>query len=36
MTRAYLDRMMALPAWREWSGQAAVEPWTIAKYEVSA
>jgi glutathione S-transferase len=36
MTRTYMDRMMALPAWREWSGQATIEPWTIAKYEVSA
>jgi glutathione S-transferase len=32
-TRAYMDRMMALPAWRDWSAQAALEPWTIAKYE---
>lgn len=35
-TRTYMDRMMALPAWQEWSGQASLEPWTIAKYEVSA
>lgn len=32
-TRAYMDRMMALPAWRDWSAEAALEPWTIAKYE---
>jgi glutathione S-transferase len=32
-TRAYMDRMMALPAWQEWRAQAAAEPWTIAKYE---
>jgi glutathione S-transferase len=32
-TRTYMGRMMALPAWQEWSAQAAVEPWTIAKYE---
>jgi glutathione S-transferase len=36
MTRTYMDRMMALPAWQEWSGQASMEPWTIAKYEVAA
>lgn len=35
-TRAYMDRMMALPAWQEWSAQARAEPWTIAKYEVAA
>lgn len=32
-TRTYMDRMMALPAWQDWSAQAAAEPWTIAKYE---
>ncbi len=32
-TRAYMDRMMALPAWQEWNAQAREEPWTIAKYE---
>ncbi len=35
-TRAYMDRMMALPAWRDWSAQASAEPWTIAKYEMPA
>lgn len=33
LTRTYMDRMMALPAWQDWSRQAALEPWTIAKYE---
>jgi len=33
VTRIYMDRMMALPAWQEWSAQASAEPWTIAKYE---
>ena len=32
-TRAYMDAMMALPAWQEWQAQA--EPWTIGKYEVA-
>jgi glutathione S-transferase len=34
-TRAYMDAMMALPAWQEWQGQAQAEPWTIGKYEVA-
>jgi glutathione S-transferase len=32
-TRAYMDRMMALPAWKEWAAQAQAEPWVIDKYE---
>jgi glutathione S-transferase len=32
-TRAYMEAMMALPAWQDWSRQARAEPWTIAKYE---
>jgi glutathione S-transferase len=32
-TRAYMDRIMALSAWREWSAQAQAEPWVIGKYE---
>jgi len=32
-TRAYINAMMALPAWQEWQAQA--EPWTIGKYEVA-
>jgi glutathione S-transferase len=34
-TRAYMDAMMALPAWQEWQGQAQAEPWIIGKYEVA-
>jgi glutathione S-transferase len=34
-TRAYMDAMMALPAWQEWRAQAEAEPWTIGKYEVA-
>jgi len=34
-TRAYMDAMMALPAWQEWQAQAQAEPWTIGKYEVA-
>ncbi len=34
-TRAYMDRIMALPAWREWSVQARAEPWVIGKYEIA-
>lgn len=33
-TRAYMDAMMALPAWRDWSAGAAAEDWTIAKYNI--
>jgi glutathione S-transferase len=34
-TRAYMDAMMALPAWREWSEGAKTEDWTIEKYELT-
>jgi glutathione S-transferase len=34
-TRAYMDAMMALPAWHEWHAQAQAEPWKIGKYEVA-
>jgi glutathione S-transferase len=34
-TRAYMDAMMALPAWQEWSAQAKAEPWNIGKYEIA-
>lgn len=34
-TRAYMDAMMALPAWQDWSREACAEEWTIAKYEVA-
>lgn len=32
-TRAYMDRVMALPAYREWQKGAEAERWRIAKYE---
>ncbi len=32
-TRAYMDRMMALAAWHDWSEQAKAESWIIDKYE---
>lgn len=31
--RTYMDAIMALPAWREWSDAAAGEEWIIEKYE---
>jgi glutathione S-transferase len=34
-TRAYMDRIMALPAWQEWAAQAQAEPWVIGKYEIA-
>ena len=30
--RAYADALLALPAMRSWSAEAAAEPWTIAEY----
>jgi glutathione S-transferase len=32
-TRVYMDAMMALPAWQDWSAQAQAEAWIIDKYE---
>jgi glutathione S-transferase len=32
-TRAYMDAVMALPAWRDWEQDAAREPWSIDRYE---
>ena len=32
-TRAYMDAVMALPAWKAWIKDAEAEPWRIAKYE---
>ncbi len=32
-TRAYMDAMMALPAWKAWVHDAEAETWRIAKYE---
>lgn len=34
-TRAYMDAIMALPAWQEWRTQAEAETWTIDKYEAA-
>jgi glutathione S-transferase len=34
-TRAYMDAMMALPAWQDWSAQAQAETWIIEKYEIA-
>ena len=33
-TRAYMDAVMALPAWREWYAAAHKEPWVLADDEV--
>jgi glutathione S-transferase len=32
-TRAYMDAIMALPAWKAWIADAEAEPWAIEKYE---
>ena len=32
-TRAYMDAMMALPAWKAWTADAEAEPWRMEKYE---
>ena len=32
--RAYMDAVMALPAWREWHAAAVKEPWVLAADEV--
>ena len=32
-TRAYMEAMMALPAWKAWIADAQAEPWRIEKYE---
>jgi glutathione S-transferase len=34
-TRAYMDAMMALPAWQDWSAQAQAEAWIVDKYEIA-
>jgi glutathione S-transferase len=34
-TRAYMEAMMALPAWQDWSAQAQAETWIIDKYEIA-
>ncbi len=33
-TRAYMDAVTALPAWREWTEGAKAESWVIEKFEV--
>jgi glutathione S-transferase len=33
-TRAYMDAVMALPAWREWVEAGIKEPWVLAEDEV--
>jgi glutathione S-transferase len=33
-TRAYMDAVMALPAWRDWHAAAVKEPWVLAADEV--
>jgi glutathione S-transferase len=32
-SRAYMDAVMALPAYQDWRKGAAAETWRIAKYE---
>ena len=32
--RAYMDAIMALPAWAEWRGAALAEPWVLPEDEV--
>ena len=31
-TRAYMDAIMALPAWKAWIADAAVEPWRLERF----
>jgi glutathione S-transferase len=31
--RAYMQTLMALPAWKEWATAAAVEPWVMPQNE---
>ena len=33
-TRAYMDAVMALPAWQAWIADAQAEPWVIDKFEL--
>ena len=33
-SRAYMDAVMALPAWRDWHDAAVKEPWVLAEDEV--
>jgi glutathione S-transferase len=34
VARAYMDAVMALPAWREWQAAALAEPWVLPEDEV--
>jgi glutathione S-transferase len=34
VARAYMDAMMALPAWQEWTAAALAEDWVLAEDEV--
>jgi glutathione S-transferase len=34
LARAYMDAVMALPAWREWHSAAVKEPWVLPEDEV--
>ena len=33
LTRSYMDRVRALPAWQEWHAESLKEPWVMAHYE---
>lgn len=32
-SRAYMEAMMALPAWKQWAAEGEAEPWFIDRYE---
>jgi glutathione S-transferase len=34
-TRAYMDAVMNMAAWKDWSAAASAEPWTIEKFEIA-
>ena len=34
VARAYMDAVMALPAWKEWVAGALAEPWVLQDFEV--
>jgi len=34
VTRAYMDAVIGLPAWKEWTAAALKEPWVLAEDEV--
>jgi glutathione S-transferase len=33
ISRAYMEAVIALPAWQEWKAAALKEPWVLAEYE---